>query len=66
MSGWTKIGCGKVELEHFSTSSSVKMTIHSETEITQGNMSPVDIVMWLDYQEFDDMVEAVRKLGDVL
>jgi hypothetical protein len=62
MSGWTKMKVGKVSLEHYSTSSSVKLTLTSTEEIRQGISEEVTEDVWFDYEQIKDLKEALNEI----
>jgi hypothetical protein len=53
MSGFVKEQVNGVEIEHFSTSSQIKITIKDD-DGTQN--------IWLDYSQFDDLKKVVNKV----
>ena len=61
MSGFTKIKEGTVEIEHFSTSSGIKITFkHQEQKNQQGDMEEIVTEQWFDYSQFSDLKKAVN------
>lgn len=61
MSGFTKIKEGTVEIEHFSTSSTIKITFtHQEQKNQQGDMEEIVTEQWFDYSQFSDLKKAVN------
>ena len=62
MSGWTFVREGKVYLEHYSTSSQIKMTIQTEDPV----LGTVYTENWFDYNEFDDLQKCIFKLAEIL
>jgi len=57
MSGWVKVKEGVVTLEHYSTSSLIKLTIDSES-------GPIE--SWFDYAEYDDLQKCMAKIAEIL
>lgn len=52
MSGFVQIKTGSIELEHYSVSSLIKMTVWGEEEITEGRIETVGEVIWFDYKQW--------------
>ena len=64
MSGWTIARDGNVELEHYSTSSLVKLTI---TDYPDGyDQAPVYRESWFEYDEFDSLKKAIKEIDEIL
>lgn len=61
MSGFTKINEGTVKIEHFSTSSTIKITFtHQEQKNQQGDTEEIVTEQWFDYSQFSDLKKAVN------
>jgi hypothetical protein len=66
MSGFTKIKVGDVELEHYSTSSLIKMTLTTMEELKQGaKAEKVETVVWFEYSTFDDLIKAIGNFKEL-
>jgi hypothetical protein len=67
MSGFTKIKEDTVKIEHFSSSSLIKVTFTHEF-ITNGNGDLETSITdkWFEYGEFSDLKKAVNKTDDWL
>lgn len=58
---WSKIKHGNVTLIHHSTSSLVEIEVMSKEEEYQGGpLVDVKNTLYMDYTEFDDLVEAIK------
>jgi len=52
---------GKITLEHFSTSSYIKLTIEDKEPIENGRDYEITIKeVWLDYTQYDDLKELMN------
>ncbi|MFA5300673.1 MAG: hypothetical protein WC389_20995 [Lutibacter sp.] len=58
MSGFKKISIGSVEIEHFSTSSLIKITFKHEVPDESGKTEEVVSEQWFSYSEFTDLRHA--------
>lgn len=50
---------GRVKVEHFSTSSSIKISIRIDEEISQGTTKEVTRELWLEYDHYNDLKEIL-------
>jgi hypothetical protein len=67
MSGFVKRKVGTVEIEHYSSSSNIKITFTHEVEIDiSGNTEKVVTEQWFDYAEFSDLKKACNQTDDWL
>ena len=63
---WTKIKKGTVEIEHFSTSSLIKITFtHEFQKNQQGDMDTAKTVIWFEYDEFEDLMNAIDQINEI-
>ena len=67
MSGFTKIKKGNVEIEHYSTSSSIKIIVkHKEQINQQGDFKEVLAYLNIDYDTFSDLKRAIKLTEDFI
>ena len=65
MSGFTKIEIDNVTIEHYSTSSQIKITIvYPQPWEEDGPYEAFKKELWLDYTEFDDLKKAIGRTDD--
>lgn len=62
MSGFTVIKRGDVIIEHYSTSSQIKIIINSKVQTDFGEHEEViEKWLWLDYKTFDELKDAIKE-----
>lgn len=61
MSGWTERQSGKVKIEHWSTSSAIRIIVKKREEVKMGVFEDVEEELWLDYEEFGNLREVINQ-----
>jgi hypothetical protein len=58
---FTKLEKDSIKLEHFSTSSQIKLTLTSNEEIKQGTTVKSTEVLWFEYHDFQNLIDLLRE-----
>ena len=62
MSGFKIAECNSVIIEHFSTSSLIKVIVNSNEEAHQGTIENINTEYWFSYSEIKDLYNALKQV----